>query len=101
MMTWARKATPFVLVLGFVFGIAQGASSQGLIDRLLGRGQSYEDCILQNMRGVTSDLAAREVRRACQQKDNDRQPPPPPRNIVDVSSAIRDIGGDSFWDLGN
>ncbi len=97
MMICARKAAPFFLVLGFVFGIAQGAHSQGLFDRLWGRGQSYEDCILQNMRGVTSDLAAREVRRACQQKDNDRQPPTPPRNIVDVSSAIKDIGGESYW----
>ncbi len=95
MMTWARKATPFVLALGFVFGIAQGAHSQGLFDRLLGRGQSYEDCILQNMRGVTSDLAAREVRRACQQKDNDRQPQPPPRNIVDFTGQVRDIGGEA------
>ncbi len=98
-MAWARKAAPFVLVLGLVFGIAQGAYSQGLIDRLLGRGQSYEDCILENMRGVTSDLAAREVRRACQQKDNDRQPQQPPRNIVDVTGLIRDIGGESIREV--
>ena len=30
--------------------------------------QNYNDCILENMRGVTSDDAAREVRRACRGK---------------------------------
>ena len=30
--------------------------------------QNYNDCILENMRGVTSDDAAREVRRACHGK---------------------------------
>jgi hypothetical protein len=94
MMTWARKATPFVLVLGFVFGIAQGASSQGLLDRLLGRGQSYEDCVLANMRGVTSDVAARAVREACDEKERGSRPPPPPRNIIDVTSLITNTGAD-------
>ncbi len=85
MMAWARKAAPFVLVLGLVFGIAQGAYSQGLIDRLLGRGQTYEDCILANMRGVTSDVAARAVREACQDKTAPSVSEP---RLIDVTQAL-------------
>ena len=34
--------------------------------------QNYNDCILENMRGLTSDDAAREVRRACLRKFDGR-----------------------------
>jgi hypothetical protein len=91
MMTWARKAAPYFLVLGFVFGIAPGAYSQGLIDRLLGREQSYEDCVLANMRGVTSDFAARAVRQACQDKTAPSVSEP---RLIDVTQAlVNDEGG--------
>lgn len=85
MMTWARKAAPYILVLGFVFGVAQGAYSQGFLDRLLGRSQSYEDCILQNMRGVTSDVAARAVRQACDEKT---APAVSEQRLSDVTEAL-------------
>jgi len=33
---------------------------------------TYEDCVLKNMRGVTSDLAAAQIRNACREKFRDR-----------------------------
>lgn len=38
---------------------------------------TYEDCILQNMRGVSSDRAAANIQRACRVKFPDTTPPEP------------------------
>ena len=34
--------------------------------------QTYEDCIFENMKNVTSDVAAATIRNACQNKKNPR-----------------------------
>jgi hypothetical protein len=39
--------------------------------------QNYNDCILENMRGVTSDVAATAVRRACNAKHIRHRTEPP------------------------
>lgn len=38
----------------------------------------YEDCILESMKGVTSDKAALEIKRACRKKFPIKQKPKPP-----------------------
>jgi hypothetical protein len=66
--------------------VAQG----GFWDRLLG-GSSYEDCILQNMRGVTSDQAAAQIARACRNRSESQGPSQPPS--VDVMREFPNLRG--------
>ena len=43
--------------------------------------RNLEDCILQGMKGVTSDQAARAIERACRTKFGDKSVKPPPSSI--------------------
>jgi len=47
--------------------------------------QNYDDCILKNMRGVTSNVAAAEIRRSCRQKFPDRSDEKPESTEMDSS----------------
>lgn len=51
---------------------------------------SYEDCILENMRGVSSDRAATNIARACRTKFP-APPEPDPAPSPPQSSGVREI----------
>ena len=51
----------------------------------LGGPSDYDECILKNMKGVTSDLAARLVRRSCRAKFPRKE-----RQSVELSSSVLD-----------
>ncbi len=44
--------------------------------------ETYEDCILRNMKGVTSDIAAKSIKSACYKKEEERE-----RKILDEKMA--------------
>ena len=55
---------------------------------------NYEECILENMKGVTSDEAAREIKRACRSKF-------PHKTVKDFSdvpvSVLKNITGEAWF----
>jgi hypothetical protein len=51
------RAVKSVLILGVTVMLAGGASAA--------RANAFDDCVLENMRGVTSDLAAKSIKVAC------------------------------------
>jgi hypothetical protein len=64
----------------------------------------YNDCVLENLRGVGSDLAAREIMRACREKFSGRQAvggAPIPRSAVPTPNRPqgeeRNPRGQSGW----
>lgn len=70
----------------------EGANAQGgVMDWLRGGPRSYEECILRNMQGVTSDEAARSIRAACAARNYSTQPRAAVRPEVDVSASAVDI----------
>jgi len=83
--------------------VAQG----GVLGWFRGEPRNYEECILQNMRGVTSDSAASSIRTACRNREYpDDGPPlaaptditnlfPTPQQSPIVQNAVR--GDESGW----
>ena len=87
-----RLLRAFALLSGLFFAafITQEAQAQGFLDRLRGEPQNFDDCILQGMRGVTSDQAARAIYAACQNKHPVRAGPPSPASS-DVTHLLLDF----------
>lgn len=50
-------------VLAFALALLSGAAHAGLFGP-----SNYEECVLDSMKGVTSDVAARAIMRSCQEK---------------------------------
>ena len=72
------------LVCAFsLMGALQPALAQGGISGWFsGQPASYEECVLRNMRGVTSDEAARAIQAACAVQANQPATTPPPYDIT-------------------
>lgn len=54
------------------------------------KGDTYDDCIIQNLKGVTSDVAAVEIRKACRSKYPEEKVNLPSKSLygVDAHSAF-------------
>ena len=72
--------------------ITQAAQAQGFLDRLRGAPQNFEDCILQGMRGITSDEAARAIHAACRTRHPTMPPSRPP--LMEVTHLAREFNGE-------
>ena len=70
----------------------QTAQAQGLVDRLRGESRSFDECLLQNMRGVTSDEAARAITFACRNRHPTNAPQHPP--LTDVTNLVVGLRGE-------
>ena len=68
----------------------QTARAQGLVDRLRGESRSFDECLLQNMRGVASDEAARAITFACRNRHPTNAPRHPPlADVTNLSVGLR------------
>lgn len=57
----------------------------------------YEDCVLKNMKGVESDLAAKEIMRACRKKfPIKKQTKPSPEHIELTTDELAKISGEGL-----
>jgi len=81
------------LVCAFsLMGALQPALAQGGISGWFsGQPASYEECVLRNMRGVTSDEAARAIQAACAVQANQPATTPPPYDITYLFSNPNNI----------
>lgn len=69
---WYLKIAWFLLFIGIGGIVLAEESHAGRVDGLSGEVyQSYEECILDRMQGVTSDVAAQEIKRACAKVTSD------------------------------
>jgi hypothetical protein len=83
-------ASALFIGLIIVDGITQAAEAQGSLDRLRGESRSFDECLLQNMRGVTSDEAARAISFACRNKHPTNAPRHPPlTDVTNLSVGLR------------
>jgi hypothetical protein len=55
--------------------------------------KNFDDCIIQNMKGVTSDTAAASIRHACRQKFSEKIPPKNQESAARIGYPRLDI-----WD---
>jgi hypothetical protein len=85
-------ASALLIGLIIVDGFTQAARAQGFLDRLRGEPQTFDECLLKNMRGVTSDEAARAITFACRNRHPTNAPARPA--IVEVTHLARELNGE-------
>lgn len=67
-------------VLGFAMMLVSGATMAGWFGP-----STYEECLLENLKGVASDVAATGIAKACRAKFP--IPPPPPPTAEELQKA--------------
>ena len=92
------------LVSAFLLmGTLQPALAQGgFTGWFSGQPANYDDCISRNMRGVTSEQAARAIQISCSEQFNQSDTPNPLVDLTNLFISPDDIiVNDSFQDYGN
>ena len=69
-----RSLTPIVLLL-LLAQVASCSRQPESNNHRVPEATNYNDCILQHMKGIGSDLAARAIDEACAAKFGDSEPP--------------------------
>lgn len=80
---------------GMVMGVLRDSCSSVDARSLFGQPTTFQECILDGMKGVTSDMAAKAILATCDQKF--RKPEPP---SVDLPyEALSNLVGHAEWDI--
>jgi hypothetical protein len=69
---YRRNISPFILLIAamsfWLFSASPATSQSSWLNWFRGGPQNFDDCILQGMQGVTSDIAAKAIYRSCSNK---------------------------------
>lgn len=95
---FATLVSAFLLMGTLQPALAQG----GFTGWFSGPPANYDDCISRNMRGVTSEQAARAIQISCSEQFNQSDTPNPLVDLTNLFISPDDIiVNDSFQDYGN